>query len=36
LSDLGKISFLKGSLRYKGANDVDVSLQIPLDNTIKE
>lgn len=36
MSDLGKISFLKGSLRYKGANDVDVSLQIPLDNTIKE
>jgi hypothetical protein len=36
LSDLGQISIIKGELRYKGSNDVDFRLQIPLVNTIKE
>jgi len=36
LSDLGKITFLKGSERFKGANDQNIGLQIPLSNTIKE
>lgn len=36
MSDLGKISFLKGSERFKGANDQDIGVQIPLSNTVKE
>jgi hypothetical protein len=36
LSDLGQISIIKGELRFKGSNDVDFRLQIPLVNTIKE
>jgi hypothetical protein len=36
LSDLGQISIIKGELRYKGSNDVDFRLQIPLINTVKE
>jgi hypothetical protein len=36
LSDLGQITIIKGDLRYKGANDVDFRIQIPLDNTAKE
>ena len=36
MSDLGQITIIKGDLRYKGANDLDFRLQIPLDNTIKE
>ena len=36
MSDLGQISIIKGELRYKGSNDVDFRLQIPLINTIKE
>lgn len=36
MSDLGQISIIKGELRFKGSNDVDFRLQIPLVNTIKE
>jgi len=36
LSDLGKISFLKGSERYKGSPEQNIGLQIPLNNTVKE
>lgn len=36
MSDLGKISFLKGSERYKGSPEQNIGLQIPLNNTVKE
>jgi hypothetical protein len=36
LSDLGKISFLKGSARYKGSTEQSIGLQVPLVNTMKE
>ena len=36
MSDLGKISFLKGSERYKGSPEQNIGLQVPLVNTMKE
>lgn len=36
MSDLGSTRYIKGSLRFKGATDEDISLQIPIENTIKE
>ena len=30
------IIFLKGSARYKGANDVGINVEIPLSSTVKE
>ena len=36
MSDLGSNRYIKGSLRFKGATDEDISLQIPIENTIKE
>ena len=36
MSDIGKIQFIKGDLRYKGADDVGINVSIPLINTQKE
>jgi hypothetical protein len=36
MSDIGKIEFLKGSLRYKQATDVSLQFNIPLSGKIKE
>ena len=36
MSDLGNVKYIKGSLRFKGATDENISLQIPLERTDKE
>jgi hypothetical protein len=36
MTDLGKIDFLKGSLRFKQATDVSIQATIPLSGKIKE
>jgi hypothetical protein len=36
MSDIGKIQFIKGDLRYKGAEDVGINISVPLVNTQKE
>lgn len=36
MSDIGKIQFIKGDLRYKGAENVGINVSLPLVNTQKE
>ena len=36
MSDLGKINFIKGSLRYKGAPEESVEFTVPLSGKLKE
>lgn len=36
MSDLGKITFVKGSLRYKTAPEQNINLSVPLGGTLKE